>query len=121
MELSPADKAVPALQLIGLQDKQAAAFQHAAHLLRPCVDNAGADKDAVLLNQVVDVRGQCDNHVGNDIRRHHVVPAAQLLLEAAVPQHVAGQHCVPAPVHAVGAASSQSGMTMRRPPISSGL
>ena len=51
------------------------------HLLCPVVDDAGAQEQAVLLQEGTHLTGQADDDVRHDVGHHHVIAPADLRLQ----------------------------------------
>ena len=89
------------LALAGAEDVPSRFPQVPGHLLRPVVDDAGAQEQAVLLQEGTHLTGQADDDVRHDVGHHHVIAPADLRLQLLIRQHIAPPDGVSGAVDAV--------------------
>ena len=59
------------------------------YLVGTIIDDAGAEENAALFEELPHLRGERDDDVRDDVRNDDVIVAAELLLEPFVAEHVA--------------------------------
>ena len=79
----------PPLAAACLFDRPARFDELLAHLLCAVVDDARAEENAALFEELPHLRGERDDDVRDDVRNDHVIVAAELLLELFVTEHIA--------------------------------
>ena len=76
---------------MGFQNFQSRTPELSGHLLRPVIDDAGAEEQSAFFQQRPDRRSQTDDDVCHDVGHHQVIPGTNLRLEGGIGQNVAKQ------------------------------
>ena len=89
-----AGKGEPALAGAALQNVPAVVGQSLCHFIGAVIDNAGAEEQAIGLEESIHHGGEADDHIRHDVGHHNVIAAAQSGAEHLVRQHIAHQNGV---------------------------
>ena len=79
----------PPLAAASFFDRPARFDELLAHLIGTIIDDAGAEENAALFEELPHLRGERNDDVRDDVRNDDVIVAAELLLEPFVAEHIA--------------------------------